>query len=466
VADQLGVQFFTDAKAQFESAGRWRWVVVVLIAYLHVGLVLPFAADTRDKAAVERQLMDNRTAESALKPVTEAANKLADGVNKAKDQVAADLKAGLVERFQRLGQAIAKLAALDPARAEGDEGAAVFASAPQQPQMQQQAPLQDPTALPPMDPKLRRQVVEAAKTPGQVPPDLQSYIDKEVIAPPFASANDAWAKSAAAFAQGRTTIAEVIAKAKPAAPAAAPDLDRLAEALKALGEQVRTLQFKPPPGQTWWRTVRGKDDNIVAMTSGFTAQVGNVTASQTALQTLTTQIGRLVGENQEAAAKLNDTLADLDKRAAELQSQLGEIGAPLKVVSFKLSEIAPLLPLIVAAVLAAIATWTAEGLRRMTLAAALVAGKDDAAVVYAWLRAAAGGSRVQIAWVELVVAVASIAWVLAAAWTVTSLAPPVLTPPILTAIAVVGVVGARVYHWSRADEAATVGAFGTLRAAA
>jgi len=463
VADQLGVQFFTDAKAQFESAARWRWVVVALIAYLHAGLVLPFAVDTRDKAAVERQLADNRTAESALKPVTEAANKLADGVNKAKDQVAADLKARLVERFQRLGKAIAALAALDPARAEGDEGAAVFAS-PQQPQMQQ-APPQDPSALPPMDPKLRRQVVEAAKTPGLVPPDLQSYIDKEVIGPPFESANEAWAKSAAAFAQGRTTIAEVIGKAKPAAPAAAPDLDRLAEALKTLGEQVRTLQFKPPSGQTWWRTLRGKDDTIVAMTSGFMAQVGDVTASQAALQTLTAQIGKLVSENKEAAAKLNDTLADLDKRAAELQGQLGEIGAPLKVVSFKLAEIAPLLPLIVAAVLAAIATWTAEGLRRMTLAAALVGGKDDAPVVHAWLRAAAGGSRVQIAWVELVVAIASIAWVLAAAWTVTSLPPPVLTPPVLTAIAVVGVVGARAYHWSRADEAATVGAFGTLRAA-
>jgi len=466
VAEQLGVQFFTDAKAQFESAGRWRWIVVALIAYLHVGLVLPFAADTRDKAAVERQLSDNRTAEAALKPVTEAANKLADGVNKAKDQISADLKARLVERFQRLSKVLAALAALDPARAEGDEGAAVFASPPpQQPQMQQQAPPQDPAALPPMDARLRRQVVEAAKFPGSVPSELQAYIDKEVIEPAFESANDAWRKSAAAFAQGRTTIADVISKAKPAAPAAAADLDRLAEALKALAEQVRTLQFKPPTNPSWWRTVRGKDDNIVAMTSGFTAQVGNFTASQAALQALTTQIGKLVTENQEAAAKLSETLADLDKRAAELQSQLGEIGAPLKVVSFKLSEIAPLLPLIVAAALAAIAAWTAEGLRRMTVAAALVNGKDDVPVVNAWLRAAAGGSRMQIAWVELVVAIASIGWVLAAAWTVAALAPPFLTPPILTAIAVVGVVGARAYRWSRADEAATAGAFGTLRGA-
>jgi hypothetical protein len=54
MANDLGVQFFTDAKAQFDSAGKWRWIILALLAYLHVGLVLPFAADTRDKAEVDR----------------------------------------------------------------------------------------------------------------------------------------------------------------------------------------------------------------------------------------------------------------------------------------------------------------------------------------------------------------------------------------------------------------------------
>jgi hypothetical protein len=42
MANDLGVQFFTDAKAQFDSAGKWRWIILALLAYLHVGLVLPF----------------------------------------------------------------------------------------------------------------------------------------------------------------------------------------------------------------------------------------------------------------------------------------------------------------------------------------------------------------------------------------------------------------------------------------
>jgi hypothetical protein len=462
VADNLGVQFFTDAKAQYESAGFWRCVVVAVLAYLHVGLVVPFAADTRDKAAVDRQLAENRAAEEALKPLLDASDKLANRVNEAKEQVAAHLKTELVERFQRLSGVVSALAALDPSQAEGDEGAALFGKPPQQhmqQQMQQQMAPEDPSALAPMTADLRRRIAESARVvgPGEAPPELQAYIESQLIAPAFVHANDAWAKSGFQIAQdGTAPIAKGIANAKAAAPAAA-ELDRLGESLKALNDEAQRLTFTPPADPAWWRTVRGKEANITRMTSDFALRVGDFNTSQMALQTLTTQIADIISKNQQAATALNDTLVELDRRAADLQSQLGEIGAPLKVVSFKLSEIAPFMPLIIATTLAAIAAWTAEGLRRMTLAAGLVGDETDGTAIRTWLRAAAGGSRARIASVELAVAVASVAWVLAAAWNVAPLPPPFLTQPILAAIAMAIVVAARTYHWRRADEAASAG---------
>ena len=100
MAENLGVQFFVDAKAQYESAGKWRWVVVALLAYLHLELVVPFTAATREMAAVDRQLAENQAAEVALKPVLTAAEAMAKRVKEAKDRVSADLKNELVERFQ------------------------------------------------------------------------------------------------------------------------------------------------------------------------------------------------------------------------------------------------------------------------------------------------------------------------------------------------------------------------------
>jgi hypothetical protein len=424
--------------------------------------VVPFAADTRDKAAVDRQLAENRAAEEALKPLLDASDKLANRVNEAKDRVAARLKTELVERFQRLSVAVSALAALDPTQAEGDEGAALFGNAPQQlmqQQMQQQMAPKDPSALAPMPADLRRRIAESARAVGhgEVPPELQAYIESDLIPPAFVHANDEWAKSGLQTAQdGTAEIAEAIAKAKAVAPAAV-ELDRLDKSLKALDDEAHRLTFAPPADRAWWRTVGGKEANIARMTSDFAARVGDVNASHMALQALTTQIADIVSENQQAATALNDTLAELDRRAAELQSQLGEIGAPLRVVSFKLSEIAPLMPLIIAATLAAIAAWSAQGLRRMTLAAGLVDDKADGSAIRTWLHAAAGGSRARVAAVELAVAIASVAWVLFAAESVAAFPPPLLTQPILAAIAITVVVAARTYHWRHADEAASAG---------
>jgi hypothetical protein len=456
MAENLSVQFFTDAKAQFESAGKWRWIVVALLAYLHIGLVMPFATDTRDKAAVDRELADNRAAEEVLKPVLDAADKLANRVNVAKDQVAADLKATLIERFRRLSGTVSALSELNPAQAEGDEGAALFAKPVQQQQMQQQMTQEDPSVLAPMSSALRRRIAETASAvgPGVVPPELQAYIESGLIAPAFRQANEEWAQSGSKIAQdGAAAIAENIAKAKAATPAATAELDRLEKSMEALDSEAQHLTFAPPRDPAWWRTVRGKEASILSMTSDFSARVGDFNTSQMALQTLTTRIDDIVSKNQQAATALNNNLVELDKRAVDLQSQLSEIGAPLKVVSFKLSEIAPLMPLIIAATLAVITAWTAEGLHRMTLVAELVGDEADGMAIRTWLRAAAGGSRARVAGIEVVVAIASVAWVLAATWNVAPLPVPFLTHLILTAIAVAVVLAARAYHWCRANEA-------------
>jgi hypothetical protein len=455
VAEDLGVQFFTDAKARYESAGKWRWGLVALLAYLHLGLVLPFAADTRDKAAVDRQLADNRVAQEALKPVLDAADKLARRVKETTDHVAADLRAELVERFQRLNRVVDKLAALDPSQAGGPEGAALFASPPQH-QMQQQAVQEDPSELAPMSAELRRRIAETARKigSGELPPELQAYIESGLIEPAFMHANQAWAMSGPEIAQdGAAAIAEDIAKARAAAPAAAAELDRLAKSVDALGNEAQRLTFAPPANSAWWRTVRSKEGTILAMTSELAARVGDFNTSQIPLQRLSTQIADIVSKNQQAATSLNATLAELDKRAADLQSQLGGISAPLKVISFKLAEIAPLMALIVAATLAAIAAWTADGLRRMALAAELVSGESDRAAVRRWLHAAAGGSRARVAAVELAVAIASVAWVAMAARHVAQLPPPFLTQPLVAVIAVAVVIAARAYRWRSADQA-------------
>jgi hypothetical protein len=71
------------------------------------------------------------------------------------------------------------------------------------------------------------------------------------------------------------------------------------------------------------------------MTSDFAASVRDLNTSQVALEKLSTQIKDVDNKNLEAAKALSDALTALEKRAADLQSQLGEVSGPLKLISFK-----------------------------------------------------------------------------------------------------------------------------------
>ena len=79
------------------------------------------------------------------------------------------------------------LAALDPSQAGGPEGAALFSPPGQQQIQQQQIVREDPSASAPMPPELRRQMAATAKAaePGELPPELQAYIESGLIAPAF-----------------------------------------------------------------------------------------------------------------------------------------------------------------------------------------------------------------------------------------------------------------------------------------
>jgi hypothetical protein len=380
---------------------------------------------------------------------------LVKSVNEAKNEVAKHLKVELVERFKRLNNAMSDLAALDPDEAEGEKGAAVFGKPAPQSMVQQNILPEDPLTLARMPAELRRQISESARSVGhaEVSRELRNYIDSELLKPAFEHAKSEWASSGLKIAQdGAATAIKSIAKAKAVAPTVS-ELDLLRGSVDALRSEARRLDFAPPPNPDWWGTAGGKETSISQMTSGLAEQVSVFFTNQVALRERTTEISDLIIKNQQTLTVLNEELGDLNKRAEDLQSQLGEIGAPLKVISFKLSEIAPLMPLIVAITLAALAAWTAQGLKHMTLAARLVGDKADGAAIRTWLNAAAGGSRSQVIAVELAVTIASLAWVVIAARNVAPLPPPFLTQPILAAIAVVVVVTARAHHWRCANDA-------------
>jgi hypothetical protein len=457
----LGIQFFTAAKAQHESAAKWSLIVLVILLYFHLAIAGPFAQQTADKAGIEQALSDSRAIAAQLDPIVNSAAAFIASVDREVTEASTGLRDDMVGQFRALNENIQALAMLGPDDAEGELGAQLFGPdfsmgfQQQQQQVQQQPmPVDLGPMLEPMSPALRRLVAEAAQNPDLEPQfsaEMERYITAFIITPAFARANDSWAAWRLPRLTGEAAqLTAGIDASVAATGAASGPLNDLRAALGALGDEAQILRFAPPTSSDWWRSVAGKETSIRSMVEAMRRGADNLGQQQDLLQAARDTASQAVAANQQRAKEVEERLADLDRQARELQAQLGEIGEPLKVISIRLSILAPLLPLVIALAIAALTLWRTDALHRMHFAASLVAGDGDGGVLRRWLQEAAGGTAQRLMLREAAVGAVACAWVLAA-WQAVRLLPlPHLSGTAIIAVALAVVIGARAYHWYRA----------------
>jgi hypothetical protein len=456
----LGVQFFTAAKAQHESGAKWSLIVLVLLLYFHLAIAGPYAQQTADKAEVDRALDANRKVEAQLDPIAKSAAAFVVRIDDELTTVSTSLRDDLVAHFGALDAAIRQLSDLTPDDAEGEPGGQVFTSLEdprfaqqQQQQQQQQAPPPEDLAarLAPMPPDLRRLVATAAQTGDanqQYAEEIERYITASIITPAFARANALWTeRHLPGLADDAATLNTEVERGIAAGGSAAELLKQLRTAVAALLGEAKQLSFAPPSDAGWWRSVAGKEESIRAMVDAMKRGAENIGVQQEKLQAAKDEVSKSVQANLERAKQIDDALAELEKQARDLQAQLGEIGEPLKVVSVRLSLLAPLLPLVIALAIAALTLWRAEALRRMRFAAGLVPSGAEGEVLRRWLQEAAGGSARLLAAREVAIAGIALAWMLAAWREVRTLPAPQLSDLEIIGLAMAALIGARAYHW-------------------
>jgi uncharacterized protein YlxW (UPF0749 family) len=457
----LGVQFFTAAKAQHESAAKWSLIVLIILLYFHLAIVGPFAKQTADKAEIEQELAQNQALESQLAPVVASAATFVNAVQAEVKDASTSLREDLVARFGMLDDKIVNLAMLGPEKAAGEEGAQLFkpelaVGFPQQQQQQQQLLPQLGLLVPILDPMpsaLRRQVAEAAESQEYLE-ELERYIDESVIAPAFKRANESWATERRRnLASKAAQLDSQVESAAENAGTAADQFKALQAAVAALRDEAQRLRFAPPANSDWWRTVAGKGASIQIMMGAMTQSIGDISQQHGVLQAAKDRTSAIIAQNEQRAKQVAEKLADLEQQAKDLQAQLGEIGEPLKVISVRLSLLAPLLPLVISLAATALAIWRAEALRRMRFAADLVVEEAEDRVLRRWLQAAAGGSARVLAARETAIGLVMAGWVLAAWLAVRSLPAPLLSDAAIAGVAVAVLVSGRAYHWYQSAQA-------------
>ena len=308
-----------------------------------------------------------------------------------------------------------------------------------------------------MPPALRRMVAMAAQSGdanAQYAEEMERHITASIITPAFARANTLWtSRHLPGLVNDATVLKTEIESGVAGAGSAAEQLKQLQAAVASLLDEAQRLRFVPPADPSWWRSVAGKEELIGAMVDAMRRGAENLGAEQGKLQEAKDEVSKSVQANLERAKQIDDALADLEKQARDLQAQLGEIGEPLKVISIRLSLLAPLLPLVIALAIAALTLWRAEALRRMRFAAGLVSSGAEGDVLRRWLQEAAGGSARLLAAREMAIAGIAIAWVLAAWRGVRALPVPHLSDFEIVSLALAALIAARAYQCYQAGQA-------------
>ena len=463
MADDLGVQFFTAAKAQHEASAKWHLIVLALLAYFHLALAGPFAKQTEELAAITHERDEKRVLDSRLADVVALADEFTGFVQEEVAEASSALRNELVESFAALDAIIPQLIRLGRESAGGEDGVRLFQSSSmggiQQQQQQQQAPETVATTLAVMDPQLRIRVAEVGQTANgdlRQLAELNSYIGDSIVAPAIQRANDAWTEDRLSIVAMAAEIDGRIGSMIDTAGDAADPLRRLRDTVLKLRKLAEELRFAVPEGTVWWGTIGGKETSIEKMLEAMTKGIDQKRSALKEVKEQAAEAAEATRQSDRRAQEVAAELAALEEQTKELQTQLGAIGEPLKVISLKLSLLAPLLALIIGLCVAALALWRAESLRRMSVAASAVADAAHDKVIRPWLRSAAGGSPILLLIWEGASGAVAVAWVLAA-WNATrSLSAPLLPPSAILALALAAIAAAWAYHWHRAAQALAI----------
>jgi hypothetical protein len=469
---------FNAANEQYQAALKWRYLTILILAFLHVFIVKPYVELGRAKEKAEAELkygteQARRAAELTLR-LDQHRQRIAERVTERTGAV----RDNLVCAFEELNQAIRVArgeappplpsAALRPPQAQMNLAAPGLNLAPPSPiqaplDLQRVRPGQvslgcsTGMVLPPFDPP-QLEAVRRAQSADDLAHGLHPYIERYVVLPPLQAFNAEWRDGdapplIAAVADIRVEIAA--AKARPGP--STPERDAIWRALeKAPGEieaALRTISIpESAAGDDWWRTTTGKGARMEAVgaaaSSGVAAALGPVEEAERRL----TEI--LDAQKQGLAA----IEAELKQKSAELDALRESIAgslSPVKWFALELKDVAPQFTLLLGFVLAFAVAWPAARLAELTAIARASLRLDRDSPAAFWLAARrARATPLGPTMGAVALGIALVAWIALAAWQLSG------TGAVVQAgLAMASVVAACAYHaWVQRDLAHLVAA--------
>jgi hypothetical protein len=361
---------FTTANAQYQTALKWRWLAILVLAFLEFFIVAPYVELGRAKQRAELELRYGAA-------LAQSAKAFGAGLAEAGEQIRGRVRQRTDEIREELGCRFSSLnAAIAAARGETPPPRHVRAEAPRVqmsiPNMAMQAPLAAPddpcAAAPPAFSAEQTRAIRAASRPEDLVRDLRPYVEQEIVLPSLRRFNREWREAEARpLADQVARLASSLSDAKQKAGAMPPGfaatwqaLERAAAETGALIERIR-LDEAAAAG-TWWRTAQGK---AVQMEIAFAAASGAIEDAMKPSRTAQESLAEIVDGQSRLLAQIQEKQTQKQKDLDELRASVAAAVTPAKWFAADLDDVAPRFTVLLGLALAVAMAWPASRLAEL-----------------------------------------------------------------------------------------------------
>ncbi len=390
---------FLRARDQYIGSGRWMSFAVLTLVLLHVAILAPFIEESLQETAASSEIERLDTVSNGLSELHHALQAAGSAVRPAIQPALDGLADNLAHDLERLEatrrQILAAAREQDTStQAESTGGGAIQSGAIRAgatgdgtAPSSENAPelrvrpflLDDPDWIADIRDARGREEMLAALSP---------IVDALINEPRYFDANRIWKEKGMPAMKARLDgAAALIPRLRGRFPEGTADWEALVSALSRSTRVASELQLAPPDQPFWWTRERPGEE----LELGLTADVK-----------LAIHAPAILTELSDAVATIGNSHRALTGRVAAARNALGESSGGGRIAGVQLAVLAPMFPLVIGLLVAAVMIRRSSHLRELGLSTRLAIEHGGPAALHRWLLG-------QVQWSSAVTATA-VAW--------------------------------------------------------
>lgn len=197
------------------------------------------------------------------------------------------------------------------------------------------------------------QVLTTASPPEEYDGLVKRIVNERIVPPIFTALNDEKDRvMGQGFADAKAAFLSTLEKHKATVAARGLRIADIEGAVNKAETDLRELRFAPPPTDTWWQTVGGKETAAVGLLAAVDQFGKKLDPEKAKIDTALDQVTGIIGEKSKTRTDLAKQQDRLQEEFAAVRESVQDFTKPLPLIPLQLKDAVLYYPVVASAVIA------------------------------------------------------------------------------------------------------------------